>query len=91
MWERSGRQPKGFGLSIAGTPLERENCVGRVTAVFVHGIDDNQVPISNGEAARDFYAERNGCSATTVPPMPTCTRRCVRRGSEHADRGMRRL
>jgi len=54
---------------IAGTPLEREGCVGRVAAMVVHGVDDNQVPFADGEAARDFWAVRNGCDSTTVPAI----------------------
>jgi poly(3-hydroxybutyrate) depolymerase len=54
---------------IAGTPIERENCVGRVAAMVVHGVDDNQVPFADGEAARDFWAARNNCTTTTVPAI----------------------
>jgi polyhydroxybutyrate depolymerase len=54
---------------IAGTPVEREGCVGRVAAMVVHGVDDNQVPFADGEAARDFWATRNGCTSATVPSI----------------------
>jgi polyhydroxybutyrate depolymerase len=54
---------------VAGTLIERDDCVGRVAALVVHGIDDTQVPFANGEVARDFYAARNGCSNITVPPI----------------------
>jgi polyhydroxybutyrate depolymerase len=54
---------------VAGTLMERGSCVGRVGALVVHGIDDDQVPLSDGEAARDYYVERNGCDATSMPPV----------------------
>jgi polyhydroxybutyrate depolymerase len=39
----------------------------RVAALFVHAQDDNAVPYTAGEAARDTFIARNGCSASTVP------------------------
>ncbi len=54
---------------VAGTLMERGSCTGRVGALVVHGVDDNQVPLSDGEEARDYYVERNGCDATSVPPV----------------------
>jgi polyhydroxybutyrate depolymerase len=39
----------------------------RVAALFDHAKDDNVVPYSAGEQARDKFLERNSCSATTVP------------------------
>jgi polyhydroxybutyrate depolymerase len=54
---------------VAGTLLEEGACVGRVAALVVHGVDDNQVPFADGEEARDYYAERNGCDTVTVPPI----------------------
>jgi poly(3-hydroxybutyrate) depolymerase len=32
-----------------------------------HGEQDTTIPISNGEAARDEFAKRNGCSTSTMP------------------------
>ncbi|HEY9107319.1 MAG TPA: hypothetical protein VIN58_11640 [Roseateles sp.] len=39
----------------------------RVAAIFVHAMDDNVVPYSAGEDARNTFLARNSCSATTVP------------------------
>lgn len=39
----------------------------RVAALFIHAQDDNVVPYSAGEAARDIFIARNNCSANTVP------------------------
>jgi polyhydroxybutyrate depolymerase len=39
----------------------------KVAALFIHAKDDNVVPYSAGEAARDTFTKRNSCSASTVP------------------------
>ena len=39
----------------------------KVAALLIHAKDDNVVPYSAGEAARDVFIKRNSCSATTVP------------------------
>lgn len=54
---------------VAGTLIESGSCVGRVGAVVVHGVDDTQVPFADGEEARDYYVERNGCDPVSVPPV----------------------
>lgn len=38
----------------------------RVAAIFVHAKDDNAVPYSAGEEARNTFIARNSCSATTT-------------------------
>lgn len=39
----------------------------RVAAVFFHAQDDNTVPYSAGEEARNTFIARNSCSATATP------------------------
>lgn len=39
----------------------------RVAAVFFHAQDDNTVPYSAGEEARNVFTTRNGCRAETAP------------------------
>jgi poly(3-hydroxybutyrate) depolymerase len=39
----------------------------KVAALFIHAKDDNTVPYSAGQAARDVFLSRNSCSATTKP------------------------
>jgi polyhydroxybutyrate depolymerase len=39
----------------------------RVAALFVHAMDDNTVPYSAGEEARNTFIARNSCGATTTP------------------------
>jgi len=38
----------------------------RVAALFIHAQDDNTVPYSAGEEARNVFTARNSCTATTV-------------------------
>jgi poly(3-hydroxybutyrate) depolymerase len=54
---------------VAGYLPEKENCVDRVAALVIHGIADIHVPFANGEEARDFWRERNGCGEQTAPPI----------------------
>lgn len=52
----------------AGEAFETDDnsqCEGRVAALVIHGVVDPYVAFDRGEAARDYYAERNGC---TLPP-----------------------
>lgn len=54
---------------VAGSAPEVEDCVGTPAALVVHGVDDSHVSFEKGQAARDFYAARNGCSTSTEPPL----------------------
>ncbi len=36
---------------------------------MIHGWADPHVPLENGETARDFWRDRNGCSETTDVPI----------------------
>jgi polyhydroxybutyrate depolymerase len=60
---------------VAGAgPDERVRCVGSVAVWLAHGDPDNTVSFPQGEASRDFWVARNGCSSRTTP---------VGRGVEH--------
>jgi poly(3-hydroxybutyrate) depolymerase len=48
---------------------ETEGCTGKPAALVIHGIDDPHVTFASGEAARNFYVGRNGCSTTTLPDL----------------------
>ena len=39
----------------------------KVAALFIHAKDDNVVPYSAGEEARDLFLGRNSCSSDTLP------------------------
>jgi len=53
----------GYGLDV---PIKRQ-CKGEVTAVVIHGKNDNVVGPANGPKTRDFYAALNHCGTTTTP------------------------
>jgi poly(3-hydroxybutyrate) depolymerase len=42
-------------------------CTGQVTAVVIHGQNDNVVGTSNGPKMRDFYKQLNHCQDSTTP------------------------
>jgi poly(3-hydroxybutyrate) depolymerase len=54
---------------VAGALPESQGCKGAPAAILIHGIDDPQVPITAGEAARLQQVARAKCSDTTVPPL----------------------
>ena len=53
----------GYALDV---PTKRQ-CKGKVTAVVIHGKNDNVVTPANGPKTRDFYAALNKCGTTTTP------------------------
>jgi polyhydroxybutyrate depolymerase len=53
----------GYDISV---PVKRQ-CKGEVTAIVIHGKNDNQVGPENGPKTRDFYAALNGCDTATMP------------------------
>jgi poly(3-hydroxybutyrate) depolymerase len=56
---------------VAGSTPETDDCAGTPAALVIHGVDDPHVTFEKGQAARDFYAARNGCSLSTEPPIAT--------------------
>jgi poly(3-hydroxybutyrate) depolymerase len=48
--------------------LTKRQCKGQVTAIVIHGKNDNQVGPANGPKTRDFYVGLNKCA---MDPMPT--------------------
>jgi len=55
---------------VNGYPLDvptKRQCKGEVTAVVIHGKNDNVVTPANGPKTRDFYAALNHCGMTTMP------------------------
>jgi poly(3-hydroxybutyrate) depolymerase len=53
----------GYALDV---PIKRQ-CKGEVTAVVIHGKNDNVVTPANGPKTRDFYAALNHCGTMTTP------------------------
>jgi polyhydroxybutyrate depolymerase len=54
---------------VSGYPLNagQRDCTGTVTAVVIHGKNDNVVGPENGPATRDFYVEVNNCTSMSMP------------------------
>lgn len=53
----------GYSLTV---PTTRQ-CKGKVTAIVIHGKNDNQVGPENGPKTRDFYTALNHCGMSTMP------------------------
>lgn len=43
------------------------NCTGQVSAVVIHGKNDNVVGPENGPRMRDFYSQLNNCTSMSMP------------------------
>jgi len=54
---------------VGGYPLNAttRKCTGQVTAIVIHGKNDNVVGPANGPKTRDFYVALNHCGTTTQP------------------------
>jgi len=59
----STKPVNGYALDV---PIKRQ-CKGEVTAVVIHGKNDNVVGPANGPKTRDFYAALNHCGTMTTP------------------------
>lgn len=55
------------GVGAVASTQPETTCAGHVAALLVHGGEDPIIPVSKGEAARDFWLQRNGCQTTTTP------------------------
>jgi predicted esterase len=64
----SGGGPTGYAM---------KPCVGQLAVWISHGNMDDSVPVSYGQASRDYWLKANHCGQMTVPVMPAracCTR-----------------
>jgi polyhydroxybutyrate depolymerase len=50
------------GIGVVAGAREESDCNGYVAALLIHGQRDSVVEFERGEAARDAYLARNGCS-----------------------------
>jgi polyhydroxybutyrate depolymerase len=58
---------------VEGTPPDtagRAGCTGAVAVLIVQGQNDPLVALAQGQASRDFWLSRNGCSPETAPWAP---------------------
>ncbi len=69
-----GNVVRGIG-PVSGGPREMKNCMGTVAAWVAHGTKDTNIAIATGMEGRDFWLDRNTCSAD--PPTPTSPAPCV--------------
>jgi poly(3-hydroxybutyrate) depolymerase len=71
---RYGDRLRGIGdVSGAVQNESRQNCVGSVASLLVHGETDTVVAFTGGVGMRDQYLSRNGCSPMTTPgPVSPC-------------------
>jgi poly(3-hydroxybutyrate) depolymerase len=57
---------------VAGAPPSgMTTCTGGVGAWIAHGMADDTVPFTSGEATRSFWLSRNACQMTTMSVTPT--------------------
>lgn len=59
--------PMAGNTTVAGC----ENGTRPVAMMGFHGVDDDVVAIDGGRKGRDIFAQRNGCTQTTVASQPT--------------------
>ncbi len=52
---------------VSGVVRDFKNCKGEVAVWMAHGTMDNQVDVSQGQAAREHWAEANACSKEPAP------------------------
>jgi poly(3-hydroxybutyrate) depolymerase len=56
---------------VAGSgPRGSSACRGQVAAWLTHGVEDESVDFSSGEASRDHWVAANHCTTMTLPGMP---------------------
>ena len=60
--------------SVAGTEARFDTrcCTAPISGVFVHGTQDEAIPLREGRAARSHTLERDGCSSSPEPDGPHC-------------------
>ena len=54
---------------VSGALKDPPLCQGAPAALVIHGIDDSHISIDKGEAARENYRLRSGCTVTTTPAL----------------------
>jgi Putative esterase len=60
--------------SVAGTDqrFDTRCCSGSISALFIHGEQDDTIPLSQGQTARSKILHRDQCSITTTPVDARC-------------------
>jgi polyhydroxybutyrate depolymerase len=68
-------------VAALGGGISASECVGKVAAMILHNPEDNLVPLSEGERARDVFLAQNALPLEPVPTEPS-EFNCTRYGSE---------
>jgi len=61
---------RAIALAAGSGPRSTARCKDKVAAWLTHGMDDDSVPFTSGEASRDYWVMANGCTTTTVVGDP---------------------
>lgn len=68
--------PSAFGgmAVVAGTDsrFDTRCCTGPISAIFIHGTEDEAINIVEGRVARGRTLQRDGCASTSAPDGPNC-------------------
>lgn len=60
---------KGMAV-VAGPGPFSDTCGGAVPVWMTHDANDETLPVKDARSSRDFWANENGCTATTWSPVP---------------------
>lgn len=69
------------GVAALGGGISADTCTSKVAAMVLHNPEDNLVPLSEGERARDTFLAQNALPLEPTPIEPTAFN-CNRYGSE---------
>jgi len=60
--------------SVAGSDrrFDTSCCTAPISGLFIHGTQDEAIPLLEGQAARSNTLHRDGCSSSPVPDGPHC-------------------
>lgn len=61
---------------VAGTDqrFDRGCCTSSISAMFIHGTQDEAIPLAEGQGARNFTLGRDACGITPAPDDANCQR-----------------
>jgi polyhydroxybutyrate depolymerase len=68
-------------IAALGGGISANTCTGKIAAMILHNPEDNLVPVSEGERARDTFLTQNALPLEPIPTEPS-EFNCNRYGSE---------
>jgi polyhydroxybutyrate depolymerase len=72
------------GVAAVGGGISRAPCAGEVAALVMHNPKDEQVPVAEGERARDAHLARNRLAGSPAEPVRVGGFACLRWGGPAA-------